>query len=95
MSVESKKQTTKWASFAPVAVFSLSMLAAYQGVHYATVALVWDGACCPSPGHAIGGQHVPDWAECFFLPAHIVDSLIGFDPYRRITPHVRTDIAPW
>ena len=91
MSDEPKNLTAKWRALVP-GMLSIAMLAAYQGVHYSTVALVWEpGACCPSCGHAIGGQDVPDLAECLFFPAQIIDTLIGFDPYRRITPHVRTD----
>lgn len=83
MNDEAKSHAPKWRTIIPVTVFPIVMLAAYQVVHYATAAVVYEpGFCCGICVHKIGGQRVPEWAEDLFHPADAIDRIVGVDPYR-------------
>ena len=80
MSNEAKKPGRQWLNWCSALVVSA---AAYQGTHYATAAVVQEPAyCCASCLHTIGGKAVPEWAEVCFIPANLVDGMIGVHPYR-------------
>jgi len=81
MSDEPKRSLWTWLSQNWVS--ATLFLAAYQGMHYATAAAVHEpGFCCDICAHRIGGQRIPELAEVLFLPANLIDGMIGVDPYR-------------
>jgi hypothetical protein len=81
MSDEPKK--LDWPKWLLPTFCTLGVLAAYQGAHYATAAVVHHpGYCCPSCSHEIGGKEVPQWVNAyFFWPAQRLDDLLGVNPW--------------
>jgi hypothetical protein len=69
----------KWLNRPRAAVFAFAALAAYQGAHYATAAVVHEPAyCCGSCTHQLAGKRVPQWVDDdFFWLAYRIDELIA------------------
>jgi hypothetical protein len=65
----------------PATLFTVAMLVAYQGAHYATAqyAMYASGGWAFDK-HMIGGEPAPSWVEQFFWPATRIDELLGIQP---------------
>jgi hypothetical protein len=81
MSDEPKRPLGTWLiqNWVPVVLF----LVAYQATHYATAAAVDEpGFCCQICAHKIAGKRIPESAEALFIPANLIDSVLGINAYR-------------